>query len=458
MAGSSHGFDALPTEVQRDPFAGSTQLARALVRLQPEVTWSGPGGTGSLSLGERAAVGSAPGNDLVIEDKAVSRIHCELSLREQAVWVRDLGSRNGTFVQGVQVLEAKVGDGARVRLGNTELLVRYGVTNAEVELWPTDHFGPLLGGSVAMREHFARLARIARDDSTVLVQGETGTGKELVAQALHQQSSRASAPFVVVDCGALPENLLEAELFGYVRGAFTGATHPRAGAFECAEGGTVFLDEIGELPLSMQPKLLRVLESRTVRRLGEWTQRPVDVRVVSATHRDLRTMVNTGAFREDLYFRLAILPVTVPPLRARVEDIPQLVRAFLASSGTSSESPGAELLAELAQRPWIGNVRELRNFVARARVLGAGDALQAMGPPSSASHATPAASAGSAEVFPPVDVREPFRELRTRWIDHLEREYVRELLDRHAGNISAVAKAAGLDRTYIHRLVRKHDL
>jgi transcriptional regulator with PAS, ATPase and Fis domain len=254
----------------------------------------------------------------------------------------------------------------------------------------------------------------------------------------------------VVDCGALPENLLESELFGHAKGAFTGAAQSRGGAFECADRGTVFLDEIGEMPLSMQPKLLRVLESRTVRRLGESHQRPVQIRIVSATHRDLRTMVNAGTFREDLYFRLAVLPIMVPPLRDRLEDIPDLARSFLGDAAALSP----ELVGELAKRPWLGNVRELRNFVARARVLGAADALAGDVPSSTRG----AGTRGTGESFPDVDPSESFREIRTRWLDHLEREYVKKLMATHQGNISAVGKAAGLDRTYIYRLIRKHDL
>ena len=296
-----------------------------------------------------------------------------------------------------------------------------------------------------MRECFARISRIAKDEATVLVRGETGTGKELVARTIHDHSPRASGPFVIVDCAALPENLLESELFGHVQGAFTGAVRPRAGAFECAEGGTVFLDEVGELPLAMQPKLLRVLESRTVRRLGESNARPVDVRIVSATHRDLRSMVNLGTFREDLYFRLAVLPLVVPPLRERLDDVPLLAQSFLPASETLS----SDLARQLALQPWSGNVRELRNAVARVRVLGAAEAFGA-----------PAArpGPGKEEPFPAVDSFEPFHEIRARWLDHLEREYVKKLLVVHRGNVSAAGKAAGLDRTYIYRLMRKHDL
>ncbi len=434
------------TVVQRDAL-GATLTA---TRRRPRVAWQDASGPHAAALDGRAVLGAAPGVDLVVSDPAVSRLHLEFEARDDGVWVRDLGSRNGTFVEGVLVQSARVPDGGRVQAGATSLTVSYEPAPSPVELHPDGRFGPLLGRSMAMRELFARLARIAATDSTVLVQGETGTGKELVAEAIHAASPRASEPFVIVDCGALPENLLEAELFGHAKGAFTGAANARAGAFETAEGGTVFLDEVGELPLAMQPKLLRAIESRAVRRIGESAYRKVNVRIVSATHRDLRTMVNAGAFREDLYFRLAVLPVAVPPLRARAEDIPLLVQHFLPPGAGGALPP--ELMRELAARPWLGNVRELRNFVERAVALGAKEAL-AMIP---AGQKKP--EGAGADGLPAVDLDQPFKDLRERWLDHLERAYVAGLLQRHHWNVSAVAQAAGLDRTYVHRLIRKHDL
>ena len=302
-----------------------------------------------------------------------------------------------------------------------------------------------------MRELFARLHRVARTESTVLIEGETGTGKELVARAIHEASSRADGPYVVVDCGALPENLLEAELFGHTKGAFTGAATARAGAIEAADGGTVFMDEIGEMPLPMQPKLLRAIESRMVRRLGETSYRQVDVRIVSATHRDLPSMVNSGAFREDLYFRLAVVPVAIPPLRARTEDIPLLAESFLPDG--SQGGLGPELMRELNGRPWLGNVRELRNFVHRAVALGAKEAL-AMGRPST--QPAPSKPTNGAEVQAPVSIDEPFKDVRDRLLDNLEREYMRGMLERHNRDTSAIAQAAGLDRSYIYRLIHQH--
>jgi two-component system response regulator GlrR len=343
-----------------------------------------------------------------------------------------------------------VGEGPREPECDTELTVSYGAQETPVELWPSSQFGRLIGPSVKMRELFARLARIARSPASVLIEGETGTGKELVARALHDASPRADGPFVVIDCGALSETLLDAELFGHARGAFTGAQTARAGAIESAEGGTVFLDEVGELPLSMQPKLLRVLESRTVRRIGQNEHRPVNVRFLSATHRDLRTMVNNRAFREDLYFRLAVLPVTVPPLRERPGDIIALAQHFLTRESAGSITP--EVLRELVTRPWLGNVRELRNVLERMLAFGT-DATLSGGEPTRPS----GRGAWQAKLTPDL-LDLPHRDLREQVLQAAEEEYLRALLERHGRNISSAAAASGLNRTYLHRLIAKYQL
>jgi transcriptional regulator with GAF, ATPase, and Fis domain len=327
-----------------------------------------------------------------------------------------------------------------------------------------------------MRALFAQLDRIAHLDSSVLILGETGTGKELVARSIHEASPRARGPFIVVDCGALPDTLLDDELFGHVKGAFTGADSPRVGAIEAANGGTVFLDEIGELPLSMQPRLLRVLESRTVRRVGESSHHPVNVRFLAATHRDLPAVVNACEFREDLYFRLAVVPITIPPLRGRPEDIDVLVEHFLPHG---APKPNPDLLRELEQRPWRGNARELRNFVERAVALGPATALASLPalsaggstPPSSRPPASSANRQSQNQASPPstrasvvpspgttISFEQDLRRFRGEWGNYGEREYLRRLLGRHAGNVSAAAREAGVDRTYIHRLMRKHKM
>jgi len=433
------------TEARRDLLGYTEQQPRSCAT----VAWSDSAGAHNATVEGRAVVGSASGVDLVIGDPMVSRLHAELEHRPDGLWIRDLGSTNGTRVNGVRVESACVPDGASLQLGSTTLVVNPGAASTSIELWPLDSFGPLVGKSTVMRALFARVARIASTDSTVLIEGETGTGKDIVAHALHEASPRVGKPMVVVDCAALPENLLEAELFGHAKGAFTGAGPARAGAIESAEGSTVFLDEVGELPLSMQPKLLRAIESRSIRRLGETTYRTVDVRFVSATHRDLRRMVNAGAFREDLYFRLAVVPVNVPPLRDHPEDIEMLVEHFLPPGASDLSS---ETLEELAARSWLGNVRELRNFVERAQALGATEALALL--PAAESSRDP--SQGSSVPRSILDL--PLRAARERWVEQLEREYIGGLLERHQGNVVQVAEAAGVDKSYIHRLIRRNGL
>lgn len=443
--------DLKRTASQKDAFGYDD----CLMRRNPEITWTDPAGQlATRTVTRKTIVGAAPDVDLVLADPAVSRLHAELDPQEGGLWVRDLGSRNGCYVEGIRVAAACIPEGGKLRLGDTQLTIRYASTATPVDVWPAPEFGPLVGPSLRMREVFARLARVAQSNAAVLIEGETGTGKELAARAVHDASARAGGPFVVIDCGALPENLLEAELFGHARGAFTGAVDARAGAIEAADGGTVFFDEIGELPLSMQPKLLRVIEARAVRRLGETSYRPVDVRFISATHRDLRTMANSRAFREDLYFRLAVLPVFIPPLRDRPGDVVALIHHFLSKEAAGTVTP--ELVRELVNRPWLGNVRELRNFVERALALGPKEALAFV---SSAEGSSPASGEGRRGFqLPEAFLSLPYKDVRERALVEVERAYVEALLARHQRNVSAAADAAGLNRTYLHRLIRRHGL
>jgi transcriptional regulator with GAF, ATPase, and Fis domain len=443
MSGGSG--DERVTQARRDLLGYIEQQPKSCAK----VAWTDSAGVHHAKVEGRAVVGSASGVDVVVSDPMVSRLHAELEHRPDGLWVRDLGSTNGTRVNGVRVESACVPDGASLLFGSTTLVVNPGAASTSIELWPIDSFGPLVGKSTVMRALFARLARIAATDSTVLIEGETGTGKDMVAHALHEASPRVGKPMVVVDCAALPENLLEAELFGHAKGAFTGAGPARSGAIESADGSTVLLDEVGELPLSMQPKLLRAIESRTVRRLGETAYRTVDVRFVSATNRDLRRMVNVGAFREDLYFRLAVVPVSVPPLREHAEDIEMLVEHFLPAGASELSS---ETLEELVTRPWLGNVRELRNFVERAQALGAMEALALLPAAESGQEKSPGRSVSRSLL----DL--PLRAARERWVEQLEREYIGGLLERHGGNVAQVAEAAGVDKSYIHRLIRRNGL
>jgi two-component system, NtrC family, response regulator GlrR len=394
-------------------------------------------------------IGADPRADLVIGDPAMSKFHCEIRITDGAAVVRDLGSRNGTLVDRVPVIEAPLRDGALLALGRTQLRFNVGTRHVEIPLSPRDRFGRLIGRSLAMRATFAILDATAASHATVLLQGESGTGKDLAAESIHQESPRRDGPFVIVDCGAIPANLLEAELFGFEAGAFTGATTQRIGAFEAAHGGTLLLDEIGELALDLQPKLLRAIERHEIQRIGGSQRIAVDVRIVAATNRNLRQEVNARRFRSDLYFRVAVLVVTLPPLRDRVADLPLLVASILddlqpPASAMATALRGGELLPELVRHGWPGNVRELRNYIEACLVR---------------QHPTGAPAALDETVAEPaIDIAQPLRVIRERWLRHVERRYLEQLLVVHANNVSAAARAAGIDRVHFHRLLARVGL
>jgi DNA-binding NtrC family response regulator len=397
--------------------------------------------------GDVCRVGTHASNDVVLQDPAVSRFHCRL-MREEGAWrVRDWGSLNGTRLEGVRIRDADLPIDAALMLGDSSVRVR-AIAPAEQAVVPmVPAFGQLAGSSVAMRKLFGLLEKVGPSDINVLIEGESGTGKELVANEILQRSPRAEKPFVVVDCGAISPNLVESELFGHTRGSFTGADRDRIGAFESADGGTVFLDEVGELPLELQPKLLRAIEAQEIRRVGETRSRKVNVRVVSATNRDLEREVNRGRFREDLYFRLAVMSVHVPALRERLDDLVILVRVFLQALGVPDEERlfTPAVFAEMARHDWPGNVRELRNYVERSVVL------QKAGP-------TMRRGSSSATGSTPPDITVPFRIAKEASIDAFERGYLAALLEAAGNNMSKAARMAGMDRMYLHRLVQKHGL
>ncbi|GEN13370.1 DNA-binding transcriptional response regulator, NtrC family, contains REC, AAA-type ATPase, and a Fis-type DNA-binding domains [Myxococcus fulvus] len=431
--------------------AGGHSVRR--VRLQVS---AGPdAGTDVSSSSEKVTIGSARGNDLVLSDPTVSRFHAELVRERGGHRLRDLESTNGTRVDHVRVVDAHVVDGSTLTFGNTSVRFTQVAEQDLVPLHPEPRFGQLVGEGVAMRALFARLARLAVTDATVLIEGESGTGKELVAEALHQQSPRAAGPFVVVDCGSIPPELVESELFGHEKGAFTGAAQERRGAFEAAHGGTLLLDEIGELPLAMQPRLLRALERRQVKRVGADAFRPVDVRFVAATHRDLRAAVNRKEFREDLYFRLAVGIVRVPPLRSHLEDLSLLLRHLweetfraLGLPARPYIAPSAETLHQLMSLPWRGNVRELRNFVERSVAMsGALDAAFVQGA---------AASSNTSPGQPSVRVDLSYKDAKEAWLDYFEETYLRQRLSAAGGNVSQMAREAEVDRAHVIKLLRKH--
>jgi transcriptional regulator with GAF, ATPase, and Fis domain len=408
----------------------------------------------SAPLRGRVRAGKAPDNELVLTDDSVSRHHCEISRVAQGVRVRDVGSTNGTYVEHARITDAVTPIGSVVRLGDdVELAVRPDIALLEVEPYPDSEFEGVIGHSIAMRRIFRVLDGVAPTDATVLLTGETGTGKEVLARAVARRSGRPE-PFVVVDCGAVTPTLIQSELFGHERGAFTGAVAQRKGAFESADGGTVFLDELGELPLDVQPMLLRVLEGREFRRVGSNQTVRVDVRVIAATSRDLEAEVSAGRFREDLYFRLAVVPVRIPPLRNRREDIPALVKHMLARlRGAEQLAPGERTMEWLMHHDWPGNVRELRNLLERAAYMSAAAGSRELLLPS-----LPSGGADAGDELFKFTLSESYREARARIEEEFERRYVSWLLARHGGNLSAAARAVQMDRKHLHVLARKHGL
>jgi DNA-binding NtrC family response regulator len=396
------------------------------------------------SAEDSVTVGSHEGNTVVVAHPTVSRFHARLELDQHGYLLTDLDSTNGTFVGGTRVRGAYLEPRARILLGDAEITFEVEREEAELGLLEADRFGSLWGTSAVMRRMFEELGRIAPTDSTVLLQGETGSGKDLVAGELHRHSRRKDRPFVVVDCGGLPDTLIESELFGHERGAFTGADVSRRGAFEEADGGTLFLDEVAELPLTLQVKLLRALEAKTIKRLGSNDWRRCDVRVIAATHQDLARLCNQRLFREDLYFRLSVIRVRIPPLRERLEDLPLLIHAILAEDGSSETLHLDErLLTALRGRHWAGNVRELRNVVQRAMVLG----------PEGIADVD-----GEEDRVPDGSAEEPFKVAKARAVEEFEKGYLQGLLERHHGNVARAARSAEVDPAWIFRLVKRHGI
>ena len=410
--------------------------------------------------GGTTMIGSHPDNDIVLTDSTVSRYHLELQIRREGLSVRDLDSTNGTRHAGNRIGAITLTGPAQLRLGkHTELAIEAEDAPATLGEFQGDRFGGVIGASLPMRRLFSLLARVALTDATVLLEGETGTGKEAIALALHHASRRADGPFVVVDCASIPHELIASELFGHARGSYTGAVSDKQGLIEAATGGTLFLDEIGELPIDLQPQLLRALDKREVRRVGETRPIPVDIRVLAATHRDLRAMVKTGGFREDLYYRLAVVRCEVPPLRTRLDDLPALARHFAELFGRSGWDISAGLLEQLGRHRWPGNVRELRNVIERALSLGmvVVDGASPHDPALAVNASAGAPAAGSSGASSAI-LDLPFKDAKAALVESFERDYLVNLLARHKGNISRAALEAGIDRNYIHRLVKKYGL
>jgi DNA-binding NtrC family response regulator len=391
--------------------------------------------------------GSAPSCEMVLSDKTVSRKHMMAELAGDEVIVMDVGSTNGCFIQGSRFEKIAIGFGAEVKLGRT--VIKFLPDEEVVEPEPSREsaFGTIVGGDTKMRQLFNLLTDVAATSATVLIEGETGTGKELIAEEIHNHSPRRDGPFVVFDCGSVPRELIESMLFGHVKGSFTGAIGDRKGAFAEAHGGTIFLDEIGEMALDLQPSLLRVLDKRAVRKVGSNTYEKIDVRVVAATNRDLRAEVAKKTFREDLYYRLAVIRVAVPPLRERGADIPLLVQHFINSFGPQLRVTPEDMM-KLVRHSWPGNVRELRNVMERACLLSRGDQVNI--------DDALIQEAGGAQLGIRTDL--PFKEAKGQLVEMFEREYIEDLMRRHKMNLSAAAREAQIDRKHLRELIRKYGL
>ena len=433
-----------------------------------------PGGTKQCFDRRLIYVGSSPDNLFVVEDPTVSRVHLKIEADRVGHRLRDLDSKNGTAVNGIRVTDAYLPPECRIRVGETEIDFRLGDESVEVQLATRNRFGSIRGESLEMREIFALLSRVAPTMATVLVEGESGTGKELIADALHREGARPKGPLVIFDCSAVPRDLVESELFGHTKGAFTGATGQRIGAFEEANGGTLFLDEIGELPIDLQPKLLRALESREVKPVGANNRVKVNCRIVAATNRNLEKEVQNGNFREDLYYRIAVIKVRLPPLRTRPEDIPLLVNHFVEQ--IRGDTPGIgkfqisyETMQKLQRHAWPGNVRELRNFVERAvlladqeghidtRFIGA-EGVESLRQPVAAQHAVSLGSENTSTGAIAIDYNLPYKDAKDRLTEEFEKIYWTRLLAKAGGNISEAARRGGIHRKSLEYLLKKADV
>ncbi len=438
----------LPTEVVRRSENVETWL---LQQAHAKVTRGPDKGREATMQGGRLVMGTDPECDLVLTDTSASRRHCELAAEPSGLVLRDLGSTNGTFVADLRIEKATLPPQTILVVGRNQVTVCVQHEREERPLSRHERFGELLGRSPAMRHAFNLLDAAAQSDSTVLLEGESGTGKELAARAIHARSTRSEGPFVVVDCGAMAPTLLESELFGHEKGAFTGATITREGALAAAHRGTLFLDEVGELELSLQPKLLRFLERRELRPLGSNTLKTVDVRVVAATHRRLEQMTAAKSFREDLYYRLAVIRVRLPALRERPEDIAMLALAMAAKLRPHLDPQrwlDEATLTMLGGYAWPGNVRELRNVVERLAALPG------------VSPETLLRSEKSSESAPlePALATRSYHEAKDQVLERFERDYLTALLKREQGVVVRAAEVAGVPRQTLFRLIKKHGL
>jgi DNA-binding NtrC family response regulator len=438
---------------------------------------------------DEITLGAMEENDVVLRDDTVSRYHCKIVQEDTGYVLVDLRSTNGTFINKVRIREAYLKPGCTISVGQQQL--KFNARDEQVEIVPSDadRCGDLIGRNARMREIYAIIEKIAPTNTTVVIEGETGTGKEVVAQSIHSMSARARGPLIIFDCGAVPPNLIESELFGHEKGSFTGAVMTRQGLFELADGGSLFLDELGELPIDLQPKLLRALEQREVRRVGSSKPIKVDVRIIAATNRNLESEVREGRFRQDLFYRLSVVRLLLPSLRERPDDIPLLISHFLKSQKYNRGSDGQSrvkavtppAMHALINYEWPGNVRELVNVVERAVSFCDSEIIEPEDLPEHIRDARartprPTVRAGydsgaAIDARTPVPTLEPprtpseflggdvtFKDAKERWVSSFERDYIISLLKRHGGNISHAAREADIDRKYFRKLMKKYDI
>jgi two-component system, NtrC family, nitrogen regulation response regulator GlnG len=413
-------------------------------------------GTTADVVDETIRVGSGAGNDLVLRDSSVSRLHCAIGPAPGGVRIRDEGSTNGVWIGSVRITDAIVAAQQELRLGSCRLRIEPLRETERRELALVDSFGDLLGVSGQMRQLFVRLAKWAPLDVPVLLLGETGCGKELAAAAIHRASPRATGPFVVLDCSNISQGLLESQLFGHEKGAFTGAVRSYRGAFERAQGGTLFLDELAELPLEQQSSLLRVLQESTIQKLGVEKPIKVEVRVIAATNRNLQHEMNEGRFRRDLYFRLEASTIRIPPLRDRLDDLSLLVRQFAQRIGLDAESIPDEVWEMFRRHSWPGNVRELRNAVQRFAVEG--DPCLLPGADADGSEPPPPLSEVRALAEAQSNATQTLGAARFEVVEEFERRYLSRLLAQTQGSVSRAAVVAGVTEWGLRKLMNKHGV
>ncbi|MDB4933218.1 MAG: Response regulator of zinc sigma-54-dependent two-component system [Labilithrix sp.] len=418
--------------------------------------WFVRGGVARTSDGKEIAIDVDPivigrdeGAQIRVDDPEVSAIHCELRAVNEGILVKDLGSTNGTFVGSVRIREGVVTTAAEVLVGQTRIAIEPS-GKQRVDVGYADRFGDLVGSSPKMRRVFGVLEKVANTPLSLLILGETGTGKEVVAKSVHDASDRKGGPFVVLDCGSIPASLAESILFGHEKGVFTGATERKKGALAEAHGGTLFLDELGELPIDLQPKLLRVLAERQVKRVGANVTEPIDVRVLAATRRDLGVEMNAGRFRSDLFFRIAQVRVELPALRERLDDVPLLVEEICKRVGKPQAAPIVEAWIDrrLGSYDWPGNVRELVNVAQVAATLAdTPDAIDDV-----------LTLARDSVADEPQRAQTAFAEAKRGAIAGFERDYFTQLSRGAKGNVSEMARQSGMERHHVRAYLRKYGI